>query len=986
MRLHTPLAALSLLLALPPILLAADGNRLAYLDGDDPYYVHRDFPRLTTPQWVGEEGVEAVVVLAIDDMRDNVPKYEAFLRPILDRLKAIDGRAPLSIMTNRVDPKDPHLQQWLKEGVSIEVHTLAHPCPLLQKGDFPAAARTYHGCVDLMGQISGNRPVAFRMPCCDSRNTVSPRFYAEIFNKTSPEGHFLTIDSSIFNILTPNDPSLPRELVYDADGRERFRKYLPFPSFVNTIEDYPYPYVIGRLCWEFPCVVPSDWEAQNLHKPNHPKTVEDLKAALDAIVIKQGVFNLVFHPHNWIKSEQVVELIDHAVKQHGRKVKFLNFREAQERLDQHLLGGHSLRATDGRDNGVRLLDIDHDGYMDVVIGNEHRRQTRLWSPKSGRWRTLEFPVALVDIDAEGNRRDTGVRFGTSNGGRDTLLFVHNETTAGLWTFGGSRWLEASREQRERLGLLTATEPTGSPVFTSQTGRDRGARFRDLNGDGECELIVGNEAASAVFARNRINGPTYERLGFALPEGARIVGAEGRDAGLRFVDLDEDGYEDVVFSNDEGYGIYLFDMMGQGWTRKVVAGRPGEAGALPKIARGGTNNGFWVHSRHLWWQNEDTAPLPDLVDRRSFNDLLKDVEPRAKSAEASLRSIRVKPGFQVELVASEPLVQDPIAFDWGADGKLWVVEMGDYPLGLDGKGKPGGVVRYLEDTDNDGKYDRSTVFLDGLGFPTGIMPWRDGVLISCAPDILFAADRDGDGKADVREVLFTGFREGNQQHRVNGFDLGLDGWVYAANGDSGGLIRSTKTGEQVPIAGRDIRLRPDEGRIEPESGQTQYGRHRDDWGHWFGGNNSVLAWHFVLAERDLRRNPRFAPSDTKQRLDPDTRLYPVSRTLPRFNSPGAENHVTSANSPLPYRDELFGPAFAGSLFVSEPVHNLIRRVIVEPDGASFRGRRAADEADREFLASSDNWFRPTMLRTGPDGALWIADMYRAVIEHPEWIPD
>ena len=132
----------------------------------------------------------------------------------------------------------------------------------MQKGDFAEAARTYHGCVDLMNQVPGNKPVAFRMPCCDSLNTVSPRFFAEIFNKTSPGGHYLSIDSSVFTVLTPDDPSLPRDLVFDPDGKERFRKYIPFPSFVNTIENYPYPYVIGRLCWEFPCIVPSDWEGQ----------------------------------------------------------------------------------------------------------------------------------------------------------------------------------------------------------------------------------------------------------------------------------------------------------------------------------------------------------------------------------------------------------------------------------------------------------------------------------------------------------------------------------------------------------------------------------------------------------------------------------------------------------------------------------------------------------------------------------------------------
>ena len=272
------------------------------------------------------------MVLAIDDMRDNTePLREVPPARFVNRLKAIDGRAPVSIMTCKVNPLDPQLDAWLKEGLAIDVHTLSHPCPLLQKNDFDKAAKDVHGCIDLLNKITGNRPVAFRMPCCDSLNTPSPRFFAEIFNKTSTDGHYLTIDTSVFQLLTPADPALPRDLVLDPDGRERFRKYIPFPSFVNTIENYPYPYVIGRLCWEFPCIVPSDWEANNLHKPNNPKTVEDLKAALDAIVLKQGVMNLVFHPHGWIQSEQLVELIDHAVKKHGKKVKFLNFREAQDK-------------------------------------------------------------------------------------------------------------------------------------------------------------------------------------------------------------------------------------------------------------------------------------------------------------------------------------------------------------------------------------------------------------------------------------------------------------------------------------------------------------------------------------------------------------------------------------------------------------------------------------------------------------------------------
>ncbi|MCA1684916.1 MAG: hypothetical protein LC745_02805 [Planctomycetia bacterium] len=246
-----------------------------------------------------------------------------------------------------------------------------------------------------------------------------------------------------------------------------------------------------------------------------------------------------------------------------------------------------------------------------------------------------------------------------------------------------------------------------------------------------------------------------------------------------------------------------------------------------------------------------------------------------------------------------------------------------------------------------------------------MPWRRGVIVASAPDIFYAEDRDGDGRADHREVLFTGFHPGNQQHRLNGFELGLDGWVYGANGDSGGVVKSTRTGKTVDIRGRDFRFKPDTGEFEAESGQTQYGRHRDDWGRWFGNNNPNWAWHYVLANADLRRNPLFAPPDPRKTLEPDTRLYPASRTAPRFNDPGAANRATSANSPTPYRDDLFGPHFEGSLFVSEPVHNLVHRMVLEPDGPTLKGRRAPGEAGREFLASTDAWFRPTMLRTGPD---------------------
>src|SRR5690242_3724528 len=140
-----------------PTSVSRPGNSLTYLDSSDPFYVGAQFPKLTTPQWVGEPGVDAVVILAIDDMTES-GRYETFLRPILNRLKKIDGRAPVSIMTRSIGAEDSKVQGWLKEGVSIEAHTLMHPCPLLAGGDFAAAATNYFDCIDLLNRIAGNKP------------------------------------------------------------------------------------------------------------------------------------------------------------------------------------------------------------------------------------------------------------------------------------------------------------------------------------------------------------------------------------------------------------------------------------------------------------------------------------------------------------------------------------------------------------------------------------------------------------------------------------------------------------------------------------------------------------------------------------------------------------------------------------------------------------------------------------------------------------
>ncbi|MFL2869227.1 MAG: PVC-type heme-binding CxxCH protein [Pirellulaceae bacterium] len=957
-------SSVALLIAFGLTLATAQADRFNYLEDHNPYYVGLDFPKLTTPQWIGEEGVDAVVILSIDDMR-NSATYESYLRPILERLKQIDGRAPVSIFTNSIDAQDPQLQQWLKEGLSLEIHTIDHPCPCLSGGDFARAKSTYDRCVDLMASIPNNRPAAFRMPCCDSLNTPSPRFWAEIFNKTTEQGNYLTIDSSVFNITTANDPAIPMDLALDESGNSRFEHYIPFDSFVNVIKDYPYPFVQGQLCWQFPCVIPSDWEGQNVQRPFNPKTVEDMKHALDATVIKKGVYPLVFHPHGWIRNSQIIDIIDHAVKNYGNRVKFLTFRECADRIQANLLSGQSLRNTDGGDNGVRIVDLNDDGFLDVAIGNDQLRKTRIWDTNQQRWEEFSFPTSIANSHEQ--------FFTHSLEG--TSLLVNSKAARGVWQLRDSQW----RLNEQMLA--------GLPEATAD-GIDNGLRMRDIDQDGFSEMIT-----NTAVLRWDTDDRKWQPLPFSIPDDTSITNEAGLDAGLRFVDIDDDGLEDIIFSDDQTYSLHLFSDMKTGWDNKLLSGSRPEQNEIPIISLGGTNYGSWFSERYMWVQNEFTQGLPALVDRRSFDQLLANAPPKAKSPESALKAFETQAGFKVELVASEPLVMDPVAFDWDSKGRLWVIEMADYPLGLDNKGKPGGRVRFLTDTDADGKYDKSTLFADGIGYPSDVMVWRDGVLISAAPNIWYMEDSNGDGKADIKTAVYTGFGEGNQQHRVNGLRWGLDNWVHLANGDSGGVVRSSKTEETINIGGRDLRIRPDTGELQALTGQTQHGRNRDDWGNWWGANNSNPMFQYVLQDQYLARNPHISYPNPRHAVATlqNSPIFPISRVMSHWEGyrpppPGAPSRFTSACSTIVYRDQYLGKALHGDMFVSAPVHNLVHRRSISFDGLLMHSTKPNNEEGSEFVRSRDSWFRPTTIRTGPDGALWIADIYRIVIEHPQWIDD
>jgi len=275
----------------------------------------------------------------------------------------------------------------------------------------------------------------------------------------------------------------------------------------------------------------------------------------------------------------------------------------------------------------------------------------------------------------------------------------------------------------------------------------------------------------------------------------------------------------------------------------------------------------------------------------------------QSPEETLRGLGVRDGFTVEQMAAEPMVIDPVDFAWGPGGRFWVVEMFDYPNGTDGRGKPGGRVRYLEDTDSDGRYDKSTIFVDGLGFPNSVMPWRKGILVTSAPETLYLEDTDGDGKADLRRAMFVGFSECNEQHRVNHMRWGLDNWVYLANGDGGagelGAVKSPATGKAIDIHGRDLRLRPDHGMLDAATGRAQFGRARDDWGNWFGCNNGNPGWHYATTDHYMRRNPYLATPPGRVNLASGRKAYPRGRVI-SYRGSIQGNHMLEKGQPGGFR--------------------------------------------------------------------------------------
>ncbi len=367
---------------------------------------------------------------------------------------------------------------------------------------------------------------------------------------------------------------------------------------------------------------------------------------------------------------------------------------------------------------------------------------------------------------------------------------------------------------------------------------------------------------------------------------------------------------------------------------------------------------------------------------------------------ALSTFEIADGFKLELIAAEPLVKSPVDMEIDEWGRMYVVEMPGYPLDVAGSGK----IILLSDTDGNGTMDKRTVFMEGLILPTGIQRWKNGFIITDSPHVLYLEDTDDDGKADKIDTLLTGFARTNPQHNMNNPIYGLDNWIYVANegavptrnfkddfGGKGAEIRFPGFDNSLTLPvnaeGRSYRFKPENKGLEMMSSRCQFGHTFDEWGNWFGCNNSHQGYHEIIANRYFVRNPFLLASEATHSMSDHkdaAEVFPITPNPDRqlLTDVGT---MTAASGLTAYLGGEFPAPYNGKLtFIPESVSNILHVDVLRDSGVSYVASRILK--NKEFLASTDSYHRPVNLYVGPDGALYLLDYYRRVIESPEWMSD
>ena len=378
------------------------------------------------------------------------------------------------------------------------------------------------------------------------------------------------------------------------------------------------------------------------------------------------------------------------------------------------------------------------------------------------------------------------------------------------------------------------------------------------------------------------------------------------------------------------------------------------------------------------------------------------------------SFEVIDGFRVELVAAEPLVTDPVAFCFDGRGRLIVAEMRGYS---ERRGSHTGRVRRLTDTDGDGRMDVAETLIDGLPWPTAVHCWGDGIVVGVAPDILYvppgsaASDQDepqpgssADADRDGARRWYNGFGTSNVQGLMNSFRWGPDLRLHGATSSSGGEITGVGLDQPLRLGRRDFAISPESRELSPVAGGGQHGMVFDRWGDKFVCSNSDHLQQVLMMPPRAGRAGRYADVPPRRRSiaadGPQADVYRISpvepwrvlRTHLRVTGQAggpvegggtAAGYFTGATGVHVYAGDQWAETEQPTALICDVGSNLVHRKRLQPDGLWYRGVRV--DRETEFLRSPDTWFRPVQLGPGPDGALYIADMYREVIEHPKSLP-
>jgi len=404
------------------------------------------------------------------------------------------------------------------------------------------------------------------------------------------------------------------------------------------------------------------------------------------------------------------------------------------------------------------------------------------------------------------------------------------------------------------------------------------------------------------------------------------------------------------------------------------------------------------------ERHESYTFIDQVLQHTPPDDLKAELPRIPPTEPAdaLATLKVLDGFRIEQVAAEPLVASPVAMAFDADSRLYVVEMRDYS---EQDKERLGRIRLLEDTDGDGRFDKATLFAELLSWPTAVTCFDGGIFVGAAPDIYYLKDNDGDGKADLQRTVFTGFSRGNVQGLLNSFHWSLDNRIHGSASTGGGQITRPDAPALKPVSlsGRDFSFDPRQLDLRPESGGAQHGMSFDDWGNKFVCSNSDHIQAVMFRDRYLARNAAASAPGARVSIAVDGpqaevfRISPlepwrIARTRLRVTgaAPGpiegggrAGGYFTGATGTTIYRGDAWPQEYLGQSFTGDVGSNIVHRKIVKPKGVGFEADRA--DPGREFVASTDTWFRPAQFANAPDGNLYLIDVYREVIEHPLSLP-